>query len=567
MQSSSPKCQLRAARIVRNLARSRECRQQVASTKGILDALNALKSGSDTEAKERAIEALDFINYQLSSSPSSPMAASPKSFPSMEATSPKILGSDNNAEGTWVAREAANFLAEKGLLSISCEQQVSEDIENIAATLRSPMRVTSSTKLDDVSCDGPVHQQFEKTIRVTSSTKLDDVSCDGPVHQQFEKTKGEHLHNNPHKISVRGDTVQHGWIYDNALGWIVDESLPVAIGADGVLQNEADMSKISPRENVTALGTGLMSPEIAFTPHLFRRNSHRSAEKEVGPGARSDGEVVLADLVYDGRETNSNVSRMVKSPSSPEERLNERTGGGARKDRDIAPGSWVLRLDLISAQHLPKMDLIGTADPYVTFHLLGQDQQKSKIIKNSLNPEWNQKFIFHMHDLSWYQNDDELVLSIWDWNRMSKDELMGEVRLKLADLCGKSGTSTVNVMKKGTTEYVTGNHSEKSIVTLSLSPTAMAVEDGAGVGNYTHKTTHAQIPLTHAPPLTHSAEKAERPANVTSLFENPIKKDSVPDAQPSAVALDKVRAQQRSPAAAADAARREAHTAGVYLAC
>jgi hypothetical protein len=227
---------------------------------------------------------------------------------------------------------------------------------------------------------------------------------------------------------------------------------------------------------------------------------------------------------------------MVKSPSSPEERLNERTGGGARKDRDIAPGSWVLRLDLISAQHLPKMDLIGTADPYVTFDIRGQDQQKSKIIKNSLNPEWNEKFIFHMHDLSWYQNDNELVLSIWDWNRMSKDELMGEVRLKLADLCGKSGTSTVNVMKKGTTEYVTANHSEKSIVTLSLSATAMAVEDGAG-------------------------------ANATSLFENPIKKDSVPDAQPSAVALDKVRAQQRSPAAAADAARREAHTAGVYLAC
>jgi hypothetical protein len=203
------------------------------------------------------------------------------------------------------------------------------------------------------------------------------------------------------------------------------------------------------------------------------------------------------------------------------------------------------------------MDLIGTSDPYVTFDIRGQDQQKSKIIKNSLNPEWNEKFIFHMHDLSWYQNDNELVLSIWDWNRMSKDELMGEVRLKLADLCGKSSTSTVNVMKKGTTEYVTGNNSEKSIVTVSFSATAMAVEDGAGVGKYTDKTTHAQIPLTHAPPLTHSAEKAESPANATS----------VTDAQPSAVALGKVRAQQRSPAAAADAACREAHTAGVYLAC
>jgi hypothetical protein len=154
---------------------------------------------------------------------------------------------------------------------------------------------------------------------------------------------------------------------------------------------------------------------------------------------------------------------------------------------------WVLRLCLIRAQHLPKMDLIGTADPYVTFHLLGQDQQKSSVLKNTLDPEWNEEFVFYMQDLSFYQNDNQLVLNIWDWDRISKDEVIGEVRLMISELLGAYGTNkckTVNIMKKGSTECITGHDGEKSTVTLlfsasnvSYSTSNVAEDIAMAVGN------------------------------------------------------------------------------------
>ena len=77
MRSSSPKCQIRAVRIIRNMVRVRECRERVASTRGILDELNLLAAGSETEARSRAMEALGFL--QNKSSATSTIVASPRS--------------------------------------------------------------------------------------------------------------------------------------------------------------------------------------------------------------------------------------------------------------------------------------------------------------------------------------------------------------------------------------------------------------------------------------------------------------------------------------------------------
>ena len=98
-----------------------------------------------------------------------------------------------------------------------------------------------------------------------------------------------------------------------------------------------------------------------------------------------------------------------------------------------------------------------------------------------------------MHDLSFYQNDNQLVLNIWDWDRISKNEVIGEVRLMISDLLGAYGTNickTVNIMKKGSTEHVMGHDSEKSTVTLlfsasnvSFSASNVADDIAMAVGN------------------------------------------------------------------------------------
>ena len=52
---------------------------------------------------------------------------------------------------------------------------------------------------------------------------------------------------------------------------------------------------------------------------------------------------------------------------------------------------WQLRIGLIRAQHLPKVDIVGSADPFVTLQMAGQEPQKSPTIKNTLSPDWTDK--------------------------------------------------------------------------------------------------------------------------------------------------------------------------------
>ena len=163
--------------------------------------------------------------------------------------------------------------------------------------------------------------------------------------------------------------------------------------------------------------------------------------------------------------------------------------GGSSPARDDKSGPWQLRLGLIRAQHLPKMDLTGAADPYVTFDIMGQKQRKSKTIKNTLSPEWKEEFVFDITD-----DKGELVLTVWDYDQMSKDEMIGEVRFRLADLSGKSSTNHMDLMKPGTTKTIMGKDGEKSVITISLSASnASPGVDPLGRGGVAADST---VPLT-----------------------------------------------------------------------
>ena len=103
---------------------------------------------------------------------------------------------------------------------------------------------------------------------------------------------------------------------------------------------------------------------------------------------------------------------------------------------------WQLKLLLTRAQHLPKMDLVGSVDPYVIF-TLGRHEQRSSIAKASYNPEWNEEFIFEIQN----ENDaqSELVLTFMDKNKMAKDNAIGEIRLDIASLGGKSSSRSLGI--------------------------------------------------------------------------------------------------------------------------
>ena len=81
----------------------------------------------------------------------------------------------------------------------------------------------------------------------------------------------------------------------------------------------------------------------------------------------------------------------------------------------------------LQAQHLPKKDLLGSVDPYCVLRL-GNEERKSSTIKKNYNPEWKEDFVFNITD-----EKEELVVTLYDWDRTSKDDLIGCARVKVPD--------------------------------------------------------------------------------------------------------------------------------------
>ncbi|XP_035251714.1 synaptotagmin VIII isoform X2 [Anguilla anguilla] len=101
------------------------------------------------------------------------------------------------------------------------------------------------------------------------------------------------------------------------------------------------------------------------------------------------------------------------------------------------PAAKKLRVGILEARNLKKMDLGGMADPYVKVQLiLGRKKWKKKktsVKKKTLNPYFNEMFSF---DVSFDQIQRvQLVVAVWDHDKMSRNDAMGKVLLG----CGATG--------------------------------------------------------------------------------------------------------------------------------
>ncbi|KAK8936684.1 C2 and GRAM domain-containing protein [Platanthera zijinensis] len=85
-----------------------------------------------------------------------------------------------------------------------------------------------------------------------------------------------------------------------------------------------------------------------------------------------------------------------------------------------------LLVQVIGARGLPSMDMNGLSDPYVRIQL-GKQRAKTKIVKKSLNPLWDEEFSFRVGDLR-----EELIVSVLDEDKYFSDDFIGQVKLPLA---------------------------------------------------------------------------------------------------------------------------------------
>ncbi|NXN97852.1 SYT1 protein, partial [Rhinopomastus cyanomelas] len=93
-----------------------------------------------------------------------------------------------------------------------------------------------------------------------------------------------------------------------------------------------------------------------------------------------------------------------------------------------------LKVGVKQAAELKAMDSGGTSDPYVIVYLTSDTKKRyeTKVYRKTLNPIFNESFTFQVPQAE--VPESTLVMQIYDFNRFAKHDIIGEVRLPLANV-------------------------------------------------------------------------------------------------------------------------------------
>ncbi|KAA6363166.1 MAG: hypothetical protein EZS28_041307, partial [Streblomastix strix] len=119
--------------------------------------------------------------------------------------------------------------------------------------------------------------------------------------------------------------------------------------------------------------------------------------------------------VYARKRTKSNIEGV----QSEKEQKEEGCGlDGFKKGK--------LYVTILGVSDLVSMDSNGKTDPYVIVKF-GGVEQKTKKVKDTLNAEFNETFVYEVDPIATIDRD--VFIELWDYNSIGSNEKMGEVKL------------------------------------------------------------------------------------------------------------------------------------------
>ena len=80
-----------------------------------------------------------------------------------------------------------------------------------------------------------------------------------------------------------------------------------------------------------------------------------------------------------------------------------------------------LHLRIIEADNIPKMDILGKADPYVVVSFtISKDTDQTEVIDKTYTPKWDKQMELRISSI-----DESVVFQLKDHDKVSKDDLIG----------------------------------------------------------------------------------------------------------------------------------------------